>query len=172
MAGKGRPNKYKTHVEPYLDKVKEMALVMNEEQIAKTLNVGTTTFYEYKKKYPELREALKKGRRELVYELRSTLIQRAKGYDYTETKTVTEKLKVPENVRAALISTGVKPEDIDNAKVIKTEVMKKHLHPDIAALNLALKNYDKENWANDPQLLALREKELALRERQVENNEW
>lgn len=172
MAGKGRPNKYKTHVEPYLDKVKEMALVMNEEQIAKTLNVGTTAFYEYKKKYPELREALKKGRRELVYELRSTLIQRAKGYDYTETKTVTEKLKVPENVRAALISTGVKPEDIDNAKVIKTEVTKKHLHPDIAALNLALKNYDKENWANDPQMLALREKELALRERQVENNEW
>lgn len=172
MAGKGRPNKYKTHVEPYLDKVKEMALVMNEEQIAKSLNVGTTAFYEYKKKYPELREALKKGRRELVYELRSTLIQRAKGYDYTETKTVTEKLKVPENVRAALISTGVKPEDIDNAKVIKTEVMKKHLHPDIAALNLALKNYDKENWANDPQMLALREKELALRERQVENNEW
>lgn len=172
MAGKGRPNKYKTHVEPYLDKVKEMALVMNEEQIAKTLNVGTTAFYDYKKKYPELREALKKGRRELVYELRSTLIQRAKGYDYTETKTVTEKLKVPENVRAALISTGVKPEDIDNAKIIKTEVMKKHLHPDIAALNLALKNYDKENWANDPQMLALREKELALRERQVENNEW
>lgn len=172
MAGKGRPNKYKTHVEPYLDKVKEMALVMNEEQIAKTLNVGTTAFYEYKKKYPELREALKKGRRELVYELRSTLIQRAKGYDYTETKTVTEKLKVPENVRAALISTGVKPEDIDNAKVIKTEVTKKHLHPDIAALNLALKNYDKENWANDPQMLTLREKELALRERQVENNEW
>lgn len=172
MAGKGRPNKYKTHVEPYLDKVKEMALVMNEEQIAKTLNVGTTAFYDYKKKYPELREALKKGRRELVYELRSTLIQRAKGYDYTETKTVTEKLKVPENMRAALISTGVKPEDIDNAKLIKTEVMKKHLHPDIAALNLALKNYDKENWANDPQMLALREKELALRERQVENNEW
>lgn len=172
MAGKGRPNKYKTHVEPYLDKVKEMALVMNEEQIAKTLNVGTTAFYDYKKKYPELREALKKGRRELVYELRSTLIQRAKGYDYTETKTVTEKLKVPENVRAALISTGVKPEDIDNAKVIKTEVTKKHLHPDVAALNLALKNYDKENWANDPQMLALREKELALRERQVENNEW
>lgn len=172
MAGKGRPNKYKTHVEPYLDKVKEMALVMNEEQIAKTLNVGTTAFYDYKKKYPELREALKKGRRELVYELRSTLIQRAKGYDYTETKTVTEELKVPENVRAALISTGVKPEDIDNVKVIKTEVMKKHLHPDIAALNLALKNYDKENWANDPQMLALREKELALRERQVENNEW
>lgn len=84
-----------------------------------------------------------KGRRELVYELRSTLIQRAKGYDYTETKTVTEKLKVPENVRAALISTGVKPEDIDNAKVIKTEVTKKHLHPDIAALNLALKTMTK-----------------------------
>ena len=34
MAGKGRPNKYITNVEPYLAEVPEMALTMTEEQIA------------------------------------------------------------------------------------------------------------------------------------------
>ena len=55
---------------------------------------------------------------------------------------------------------------------MKTEVAHKHAHPDVAALNLALKNYDKENWANDPQMLDIRKKELELRERQIENSEW
>lgn len=172
MAKKGRPNKYKSHVEPRLKEVEELCLTMTEKQIAQYLGVGYTSWKQYKLDYPALSACLKKGRQHLVHELRSALIQRAKGYDYTETKTTAVGMKVSENMRAALIESGVKPEDIDGAKIIKTEVTKKHAHPDVAALNLALKNYDKENWANDPQMLALREKELALRERQVENNEW
>ena len=42
----------------------------------------------------------------------------------------------------------------------------------LPAINLALKNYDPENWANDPQMLQIRKKELELRKRQVEANEW
>ena len=42
----------------------------------------------------------------------------------------------------------------------------------MAAINLALKNYDKDNWSNDPQMLELRKKEIELRERQIEQNEW
>ena len=36
----------------------------------------------------------------------------------------------------------------------------------LAALNLALKNYDKENWANDPQLLELKREELRIQKEQ------
>lgn len=149
MAGKGRPNKYKTHVEPYLDKIKEMALTMTEKQIAKTLGVGYSSFREYKRQYPALTSTLKKGRQELVMELRSVLIQRAKGFHYEEKKIIKEYDEV----------------------VREERTIKKSL-PDVAALNLLLKNYDKENWANDPQMLDIRKKELELRERQVENNEW
>lgn len=149
MAGKGRPNKYKTHVEPYLDKIKEMALTMTEKQIAKTLGVGYSSFREYKRQYPALTSTLKKGRQELVMELRSILIQRAKGFHYEEKKIIKEYDEV----------------------VREERTIKKSL-PDVAALNLLLKNYDKENWANDPQMLDIRKKELELRERQVENNEW
>lgn len=149
MAKVGRKNKYYTHVEPYLPQIMEMCRTMTEQQIAEQLGVGYSTFMEYKKQFPELTEILKKGRQNLVAELRSALIKKAKGYDYTETETTTEYGEV-------------------------TKVVEKHksFGPDVAAINLLLKNYDKDNWANDPQTLELRKKELELRERQVEANEW
>lgn len=151
MAGKakGRPNKYLTNVQPKLEEIKKMCLSMTEKQIAETLGVGYSSFMDYKNKYSELSEALKKGREELVQELRSTLIKKAKGFTYTERKIIKE--------------GGV---------VVKEEIYEKASLPDVAALNLLLKNYDKENWANDPQMQELRLKELELKERQIELNEW
>lgn len=145
----GRPNKYFSHVEPNLKKIEQMAREMTEAQIAKTLGVSERQFREMKKKFPPLSSALKKGRDELVLELKSTLIRKAKGFQYTEKKTVKE-----------------------NGKVVREDIYEKASLPDVAALNLLLKNYDKENWANDPQVLKLREKELELREKQVDANIW
>ena len=48
----------------------------------------------------------------------------------------------------------------------------KTAHPDVAALNLCLKNYDKDNWANDPQMLKLKEKELELRKEACDKDNW
>ena len=48
--------------------------------------------------------------------------------------------------------------------------MKKQMPPDVAALNLALKNYDKDNWANDPQMLEIRKRELKIMEHKAEND--
>ena len=82
-------------------------------------------------------------------DLKGTLMRKAKGFQYTEKKIIKEsgvEVRVEEYVRTSL--------------------------PDVAALNLLLKNYDKENWSNDPQVLALRKKELELRERQIEAGEW
>ena len=149
MAGKGRPEKYKTHVEPYLDEIKQMCQMMTERQIAETLGVGYTAFREYKQRYPALSEAMKKGRQILVMELRSALIKRAKGFEIIEVKRVHE-----------------------DGMLTKVETSTKYYPPDVAALNLALKNYDPDNWANDPQALKLREKELQLQEKKLEQNEW
>lgn len=144
-----RPEKYKTHVEPYLEEIRQMCLTMTEAQIAETLGVSLAAWKRYKKLYEPLRASLKKGRQTLVMELRSALIKRAKGFEYTETKIVNE-----------------------DGKPIRTEVATKYYPPDVAALNLALKNYDKENWANDPQALRIRERELDLQERKLEQSEW
>ena len=42
--GKGRPGKYETNVEPYLEKISQMCLDMTEEQIAKSLHINYSTF--------------------------------------------------------------------------------------------------------------------------------
>ena len=122
---------------------------MTEKQIANYMGVGYSSWCDYKNKYSELSDALKKGRESLVHELKSTLIRKAKGFSYSEKKIIKEK--------------GV---------IVREEVYEKASLPDVAALNLLLKNYDKENWSNDPQMLKIREKELELRGRAIDANEW
>lgn len=172
MAKRGRKGKYEIHVKPYLDKIQEWCTTMTEAQIARNLGIGASTFVYYKNEFPELSEVLKKGRTDLVTELRSALIKKAKGYEYTESKVVTEEVHWPEEMYIMMLEAGFTPEQIKNAKLVKTEIARKEMAPDVAALNLALKNYDKENWANDPQMLEIRKKELELREKQVEASSW
>lgn len=147
--GKGRPNKYFTHVQPRLEEIKKLCLTMTEKQIAQTLGVSYSCWCDYKNKYSELSDALKKGRESLVLELKSTLIRKAKGFSYSEKKTIKE-----------------------NGVTVREEIYEKASLPDVAALNLLLKNYDKDNWSNDPQMLRIREKELELKEKQIEENNW
>lgn len=159
-------------MEPYLDQIKDWCSTMTERQIAKKLGVAYSTWNQYKIDFPELTEILKKGRTDLVTELRSTLIKKAKGYSYTETKVVTEEVKWPKEMYEELLDAGFTADQIAKSKLVRTEVSKKEMAPDVAALNLALKNYDKDNWANDPQTLEIRKKELELREKQIENSAW
>lgn len=168
----GRKSKYYTHVQPRLPEIMEMCRTMTEVQIAEKLEVGASTFQAYKTEFPELAECLKKGRRNLVADLRSALIKKAEGFDYTETKETTERVKWPADLYSMFIDAGFTPQQIGEARLVKTETAHKHMAPDVAAINLALKNYDKENWANDPQALELKKKELELKEQQIENNNW
>lgn len=170
--GRGKPRKYDDYVKPYLPLISEWCRTMTEQQIAEKLGIGYSTFNQYKADYPEVKEAIKKGKQNLVAELKSALIKKAKGYEYTETKIVEEAVKWPEEMYAMLIDAGFTKEQIEASRLVKTEIAHKKMSPDVAALNLALKNYDKENWANDPQMLDIRKKELELREKQIENNEW
>lgn len=173
MANKtGRKSKYETHVKPRLPEIMEMCRTMTETQIAESLGIGASTFQYYKTEFPELVDCLKKGRQNLVSELRSALIKKAKGYDYTETKVVTEDVKWPTELYEALLDAGFSVKEIEQARIVRTEVYKKQAAPDVAALNLALKNYDSENWANDPQSLELKKRELELKEKQIEANNW
>lgn len=173
MAKRGRKNRYETDIKPNLQLIQEMARTMTEKQIAESFGISYTGAWSlYKQQYPELVENLKKGRQNLVAELRSALIKRAKGYEYTESKETTERVKLPEAIRITLLEAGFTPQQIDESRIVKTEVSHKKMPPDVAALNLALKNYDKDNWANDPQGLALKKQELELKKQQVENNNW
>ena len=50
---------------------------LTNEQIAKNLNIGKTTFYKMLKEYPELSEHLKKGKEVVDYEVENALLKSA-----------------------------------------------------------------------------------------------
>ncbi len=147
MAKKGRKSAYEERIKPNFAAITEMCKTMTDKQIAKKIGVSYSAFNKYKATKKEFAEILKKGRENLVVELRSVLINRAKGFHFTETKIT-----------------------IDADGKIKTENTERYALPDVAALNLLLKNYDKENWANDPQELELKKRELALKEERLRKN--
>lgn len=57
---------------------------LTDEQIAHNMGIGVRTLYEYKERYPQISQSLKKGKEIVDYEVENALIKKAKGYSYTE----------------------------------------------------------------------------------------
>lgn len=57
---------------------------LTDEQIAKNIGITLSTFYEWKKKYSEISESLKKGKEVVDIEVENALLKRALGYRYDE----------------------------------------------------------------------------------------
>lgn len=148
----GRKERYTTHVEPYLDQIREWIQSMSEKQIAERLGITAMCLNNYKKRYPELQQALWDGRKQLVYDLRESLKMKAKGYKYTETKV---KTRVTE----------------DGQEITYREEYTKYAQPDTGAIHLLLKNFD-DTWHNDDkQTMDLKREQVEIKKKQAES-EW
>ncbi len=148
----GRKCRYETHVLPHIEQVREWIQLLTEDQIAKRLGISQRSFQKYKNDHPELAQALKEGRQELVENLKMTLKKKAQGFYYEETKTV------------------VKQEDGAEVKII--ERYKKYAQPDTGAAHLLLKNLD-DSWRNDDAAtMALRREKLELEKQKHEDAAW
>lgn len=100
---------------------------MIDEQIAGRIGIATTTLYDWKNKYPEFAQALKKGKEYVDTQVENALLKRALGYDYTE-----ERVEISQK---------------DGKKVIQTV---KHVAPDVTAQIFWLKNRRREHWRDKP----------------------
>lgn len=96
---------------------------LTDEQIANNIGIRTSTFYEWKKKYVEFAEALKKSKEVADLEVENALFKRATGYTVTETKVIES--------------------DKDGKK---TETIIKHIPPDTTAQIFWLKNRKPDEW--------------------------
>ena len=56
---------------------------LTDDQIAHNLGVSRSTLAEWKKRFPDLSDALKKGKDVVDYEVENALLERAKGGDTT-----------------------------------------------------------------------------------------
>lgn len=121
---------------------------LSEEQISKNLGIGKTTLNDYKIRYPEFMNALKKGKEVFITEVENALAKRALGFEYNEEKTY------------------IKHND-DGTVTRYQEVTTKYYPPDVAACSLLLKNKDRGNWSDNPMKLQL-EREMAEFKKEIE----
>lgn len=148
---RGRKNRYEQYVKPHLSDIPVWIQTMTEQQIAKRLGIAESTWHDYKNKHKELSEAVKAGRQDLISDVRSALLKRAKGFEYEEKKTYTK--------------VG------DNGSAVYEEKTTKYAPPDVGACNSILQNLDKD-WYRDAAIYKLRVKELELKRRIAEANNW
>ena len=57
---------------------------LTDEQVARNMGIGYSTFREWLNKYPALLAALKKGKAPVDMEVENALLKRALGYEYEE----------------------------------------------------------------------------------------
>ena len=162
----GRPSKYETCVRNRFDEISEwLKLGATEKEIWKSLGIHKSTFYDYKSKYKEFSDLLKKGRKQPVQEIKAAMLKRAKGFQYEETKTIIERIEYNDG------------EIIVPARKVRTEVTTKTALPDTAAGLVLLQHWDldekgKPKWSRDPASREIKQRELELKEKQAENDNW
>lgn len=146
-------SKYEEFVKPYLKEIESWKRTgSTDEQIAKNLGVSVNTFNEYKKKYREFSESLKKGRSHAVADLKSEL------WDLAHKHTLkTKKIYIRNNA--------------DGSESKFTEITEKEIDSSPIAINMLLKNIDRDGkWSDNPQGMSLREQELELKRLEMELN--
>lgn len=135
-----RPSKYDTNVKDKLFLIECWARDgYTNEDIAKKLGVDVSTFYRYQNEYEELRNALKKGKEVIDFEVENALLKRAFGYEYDEVtyengeevKRVTKQV-APDTTAQIFWLKNRKPKDWRDRKDIDIEasIEKKELTPE------------------------------------------
>lgn len=152
----GRPDKYDELVKPRLEEIKDWIRqgVANVD-IAKALGVHKATLCRYANEHRELYDALHYVPRPGVQLVRDALLKKATGYRYTETKTISE--KDPKSGLMEVVS------------VITTE---KEVPPDSSAAGMYLRNYDDEFQDHDKFTRGIRTREIELKEKTAESQNW
>ncbi|MBO5958876.1 MAG: helix-turn-helix domain-containing protein [Lentisphaeria bacterium] len=100
---------------------------LTDEQIAKNIGIAPRTYYEWQERFPQFRQAIKKGKAPVDVQVENALLKRALGYEYEETITEIEEV-----------------EEGRQKKHIRR--IKKHMPPDVGAIVFWLKNRKPGRW--------------------------
>lgn len=110
---------------------------LSEEQIAHNMGISRNTLFFWRQKFPEVAEALAKGREIIDYEVENALVKRALGYKVKER--TWEKVWNPE---------------LEKYININTKTVEKEIAPDIGAICFYLKNRKPDKWKDHPEYQA------------------
>lgn len=100
-----------------------------DTEIARLMEINPDTLYTWKKKFPKIAEALKRGKDVVDRQVENSLLKRALGYEYDEVKEIYEGDKLKEKT-----------------------ITKKMIVPDTTAQIFWLKNRKPDKWRDKPEV--------------------
>lgn len=106
---------------------------LTDEQIAHNMGIKRQTIYDWKKKYPDISDALKKGKEVIDIQVENALLKRALGYQYDEVTKESDTVLDPD--------TGL-PVKV----MVETKRVTKEVQPDTTAQIFWLKNRRPDKW--------------------------
>ena len=140
---------------------------LTDEQIAHNMGIGIRTLYVWKDKYPQILQALKRGKEVVDRQVENALLKRALGYQFEEQTYVTvtigreelddrieseldawneENPNATQAQRNRFISSIPKTKEILEKKVVK------QVHPDVTAQIFWLKNRKPGQWRDKQEI--------------------
>ena len=108
---------------------------LTDEQIAKNLDITPSTLYEWKRRYSEISEALKKGKEVVDIEVENALFQKAIGFRETVKKAI--------KVKETLYENGKRKSEKEHIEYADEEI---YIPPDTTAQIFWLKNRRPDRW--------------------------
>ena len=110
-------------------------------EICRIINISKSTLYRWMADYPDFAQSIDDAKDELaksmVVEAKKSLIRKIRGYEVTETRTIT----VPDGSKKDASGKPI-------PKIKEQITTKKHVAPDTAAIIFTLTNGDPDNWSN------------------------
>lgn len=108
---------------------------LTNEQIAHNIGVHIDTLFEWRKKYPEISESLKKGREVVDIEVENALYKKALGYNVPVKKAF--------KVKDVIYKDGKKVRETEKIEYATEEI---HIPADTTAQIFWLKNRKPDKW--------------------------
>ena len=108
---------------------------LTDEQVAKNIGINRDTLYTWKKKYPDISDALKRGKDVIDVEVENALFKKATGFN----KTVKKAIKVKE----VIYENGKRKSEKEHIEYADEEV---YIPPDTTAQIFWLKNRKPDIW--------------------------
>ncbi len=137
----GRPTDYR---DEYVEQAFRLALLgATDKEMAAIWDVDESTVNNWKIAHPEFLVSIKAGKIEADSKVASSLYKRAIGYEYRET--TFEKIGEGEGT----VEVGEEGMESIEQDVYKKKVVVKELAPDVAAINIWLKNRRGKNKIDD-----------------------
>ncbi|MEG0260547.1 MAG: helix-turn-helix domain-containing protein [Lysinibacillus sp.] len=139
---------------------------LTDDQIARNMGISRSTLSEYKKKYSDISDALKRGKEVVDILVENALLKRALGYQYIEKKSspvemsdeehhALKKYSVQrfklENPAATMEEIRAYELSISKYKMVVVEEKTKEVAPDVTAQIFWLKNRKSGEWRDKQQ---------------------